>query len=179
MKQLKTFWLTPFTHVVPADYEDWFEKLAKEGWHPVKVGQWSSIAMRFAKAEPKTYRYVADMQALPKKDYRPTWEEFGWEYVGQMASMHVWRKQYTDVRPESFTDSASRQDRNRRFIFAVSVSFVLFLAAAIGFGAALFMGWFDNVPDGRIQGILITALMLAASAGLGLVILRIRKNIDK
>ncbi len=55
--------------------------------------------MNFVKEKPKKYRYVIDMQAFPKKDYKLTYQEFGWEFVGQMASAFVWRKEYAKERP--------------------------------------------------------------------------------
>ncbi|HEX9060509.1 MAG TPA: DUF2812 domain-containing protein, partial [Clostridia bacterium] len=69
MTKSKKALFSAFRYFIPADYEAWFEKLAEEGWHPQKVGQWSSVVMNFAKGEPKKYRYVVDMQAVPKKDY--------------------------------------------------------------------------------------------------------------
>ncbi|MDR3312940.1 MAG: DUF2812 domain-containing protein [Oscillospiraceae bacterium] len=77
MKNKMIKWLTPFRYVVPADYERWFEALAEKGWHPQKVVQSSSIAMTFVKSEQKNFRYVVDMQAAPKSDYKATYEAFG------------------------------------------------------------------------------------------------------
>lgn len=105
MKDTRVLYFSAFRHVVPEDFERWFEELTAAGWHPVKVGQWSSIAMRFERSEPRKYRYVIDMQAAPKRDYRPTYESFGWEFVGQMASAPVWHMAYAEERPESFSDA--------------------------------------------------------------------------
>ena len=170
-------WLTPFRYVVPADYENWFEEKSAAGWHPVRIGQWSSIAMRFAKGSPKKYRYVVDMQPVPKKDYIRTYQEFGWEFVGQMASAMVWRREYDGERPESFSDAQSRRGRNKRFIGAASVSFIMFtLGALAAAGAAVF------APLGavrRLELILMTAFCFLLAAGMGFVLLRMRKNIDR
>ncbi len=173
----KTRWLTAFRYVVPADYENWFEHMAADGWHPVKVGQWSSIAMHFEKGTPKTYRYVADIQPMPKKDYRQIYEEFGWEFVGQMASMMVWRREYTDERPESFSDAASRRDRNKRFIGAASVSFILFtLGALASLGATVFA----QLPDAkRLELGIETAFLFVLAIAMGLVLLKMKRNIEK
>ncbi len=171
----KTFWLTAFRYVEPAEYEQWFEQLAAKGWHPVKVGQWSSIAMRFSQSEPKKYRYVVDMQAFPKKEYKRMYEEFGWEFVGQMASMMVWRREYENERPESFSDAPSRKARNKRFIGAVAVSFILFLAGAlISLGAFIFTKTENHLDFGIMSAFLFVLAVL-----LGLVMLKMRKSVDK
>ncbi len=177
MTERKLQWLTPFRYVVPADYENWFEEQAAAGWHPVKVGQWSSIAMRFAKGSPKKYRYVVDMQPMPKKDYMRAYEEFGWEFVGQMASAMVWRREYDGERPESFSDAPSRRERNTRFFRAVSVSCFLFAAGALtSAGAAIFA---PMDAERRLELWLMTAFCGAASAALGFVMAHIRRNIDR
>lgn len=172
---MKTYWMTAFRYVVPADYEQWFEKLASQGWHPRKVGQWSSLAMRFFQGEPNKYRYVVDMQPFPRKEYKQMYEEFGWEFVGQMASMMVWRREYTDERPESFSDSDSRKLRNRRFIGAVAVSFALFLLGALAsLGAFIFTNTENHIDFG-----IMSVFLLVLAVLLGIVMLKMRKNIDK
>ena len=124
--------LSPFRFVLPSDYERWLETLASEGWHPMKIGQFSSIIMRFRKGEPKKYRYVYDLNAFPKRDYYDTYKQFGWELVGQMASCFIWRKEYDGARPESFTDSESVTLRNRRVRNAVVFALTLFVIALAG-----------------------------------------------
>jgi hypothetical protein len=177
MKDKKVYWLSAFRYVVPADYESWFEELAAEGWHPVKVGQWSSMAMRFVKGESKKYRYVVDMQPFPKKDYRQTYEEFGWEFVGQMASAMVWRREYENERPESFSDAQSRRGRGRRFIGAASVSFVLFLLGAIAFGLGAALAQLS--ASDQLQFIIAATFFLALAALMGGVLLKMKKNLDR
>ncbi len=177
MKDRKTFICSAFRYVIPADCENWFEGLAAKGWHPVKVGQWSSLVMRFKKAEPKKYRYVVDMQPFPRNEYKQTYKDFGWEFVGQMASAYVWRREYEGARPESFSDKDSVKGRNRRFVGAVSVSFILFLLGGIGSAAGLIFG--NNDPIDQMQFGIMSALCFAAAAALGLVMRKMRKNIDK
>lgn len=177
MKNIRRYWLTPFKYVVPADYENWFEELAAAGWHPEKVGQWSSLAMRFAQGAPRKYRYVVDVQPTPKRDYMRMYEDFGWEFVGQMASVFVWRRVYDGERPESFTDAPSRRGRNKRFIGAVSVSFVIFVLGALAAaGAAIFAPLED---ERRLELVFMTLFCLVLAAGIGFVMLRMRKNIDR
>lgn len=126
MKDRKTVWFSALTNVVPSEYEKWLEDMEAQGWHLEKIGQWSSIRMVFRRGEPKKYRYVYDMQAFPKEDYVPTYQAFGWEVVGRMASAFLWRKPYQGERPEAFTDAESLARRGTRFAGAASVSMVMF-----------------------------------------------------
>jgi hypothetical protein len=72
MKDKKIVWFSAFRHVVPADYENWLEKMAAEGWQTGRFWQWSSIYLTFTKGEPKKYRFVYDPQVSPRKDYVTT-----------------------------------------------------------------------------------------------------------
>lgn len=174
MKNKKVIFFSAFKNVVPADYERWFEDLAAKGWHPVKVGQWSSIAMQFEKSEPGKYRYVIDMQIAPKKDYMQTYEAFGWEYVGQMASAHVWRKRYSDERPESFSDAPSLVARNKRFLVAIYVSFTIFLLGSLAFVAGALYS--DLSSSDRLQFALAAGLFFTLAILLGIVMGKVKKN---
>ncbi len=127
MKDTKTVWFSAFKRFIPADYENWLEEMALQGWNIERIGQWSSICMVFNRTGPKRYRYVYDIQTNPKKDYRAMYEQFGWEFVGVMASCFIWRKEYTDERPEAFSDRQSIEERNRRVAGAAAVSFTIFL----------------------------------------------------
>jgi len=129
MKTKKVVWLSAFKHVIPADYENWLEEMASQGWNINRIGQWSSIRLVFTKTTPKKYRYVYDIQTNPKNDYRSTYEQFGWEFVGIMASCFMWRKEYSGERPEAFSDLQSIEYRNKSVVRAVSVSLFIFLSA--------------------------------------------------
>jgi hypothetical protein len=177
MKSNRIFWFSAFKNVVPADYEAWFERLAAQGLHPIKVGQWSSIAMHFTKSEPKRYRYVIDMQLNPGKDYKQTYLDFGWEFVGQMASAYVWRREYEGARPESFSDNDSRFERNTRFQKAASVSFSILLLGGLAFAAGAI---FSNLASSdRIQFGIASVFFLILAAAIGLAKRKIKKNWDK
>ena len=176
MKQTKTVWLSTFRYVVPADYENFLEKMALQGWNVDKIGQWSSMKMVFKKTKPKKYRYIFDMNLHPKKDYVKTYLQLGWEYVGQMASCIIWRKEFAGKRPESFSDAESLEKRNKRVMKAVMVSFFLFLGALLCILTAF--GIYYNKLDSsdKIQFVVGIVFALAFVAYLGWVILKIYKN---
>lgn len=82
MSGKKTVWFSVLRNVVPADYEVWLERLAREGWNVERISQLSFIRMTFRKTEPRQYRCIFDLNAFQKEDYRSIYEQFGWEYVG-------------------------------------------------------------------------------------------------
>jgi hypothetical protein len=176
MKHTKTVYLSGFRNVVPADYENWIEQLALQGWNIDHIGQWSSVVMTFRRSEPKKYRYIYDLQAFPKKEYKATYEQFGWEFVGQMASGFIWRKLYTDKRPESFTSLESLEKRSKRVIAAASVSFILFLLAAIIVTVCFAVNFRNLVPGDILQFILGMVLTYVFTGYMGYVMNKINKN---
>ena len=175
----KSEWFSIFRKVVPADFEDWLETLASQGWNIDKIGQFSSIKMTFAKTDPKQYRYVFDLNAFPGKDYINTYEQFGWEFVGQTASCFVWRKEYTDSRPESFTDKESLIGRNKRVKNAVSIAFAMLLigivASLVGIGVHIYRGNTEKILELSLETLLIAVLAVY----LGWVVNKIKLNIER
>lgn len=132
MKSTKTVWFSFFRRVVPADYEAWLEEMAKQGWNLDRIRQRDSLRMTFYKTQPRQYRYVFDLNAFPKADYKAAYQQFGWEFMGQMASCFIWRKEYTGERPESFTDQDSLIRRNKRVFNAVLACFFVALLGLAG-----------------------------------------------
>ncbi len=163
-------------NVVPANFENWFERMAAEGWHINHIRQWDSLLMTFKRGEPRKYRFICDMQASPRKEYRATYEQFGWEYLGRMASMHVWRMEYQGERPEAFSDRDSVVGRNRRTILAVSVSFTLFLIMILFYAVWLIFFSDSLSPGDRNQFIAVEVFLSIFAAFLGWVMLIIWKN---
>jgi hypothetical protein len=175
MKTKKVVWLSAFKHVIPADYENWLEEMASQGWNIDRIGQWSSVRMVFTKSTPKKYRYVYDIQTNPKKDYRATYEQFGWEFVGIMASCFLWRKEYSSERPEAFSDLQSIENRNNSVVKAVSVSLIIFISAFMITLIALGVTFRSLAVGDTIQLI----MFLLFSGGIGVYLAWIRQKIYK
>lgn len=131
-------WFSSMRHFNPEKYELWFEALAAQGYEP-QMTPLSFIAMRFEKGPIKKVRYVVDVQAPAPKDYIPKYQSAGWELVGKMANMYVWRKEYGAERPEAFSDVEAVRNRNERYAKAITVSTIMAYAASlifwIGFAA--------------------------------------------
>ncbi len=165
-----------FRYLLPSDYENWLERMAAEGWHINHFRQWNSIVMTFIRGEPKKYRFVYDPQVSPRKEYIATYEQFGWEYLGRMASAHLWRMEYEGERPEAFSDQASTVKRNRSNIAAVSVSFTIFLVTVLVVGILLLF-FADSLSEtARIQVVIAEGFFGVIMIARGAVMIFLRKN---
>lgn len=179
MKDKKTVWFSAFINVVPSEYEKWLEKMEAEGWHLEEIGQWSSIRMVFHRGKPRKYRYVYDMQAFPKKEYVPTYQAFGWEFMGRMASSFIWRKPYDGERPEAFTDAQSLEMRGKRFAGAASISMILFWIALAAILAILIFDIGNMNFDDRLSLGAFSILIGFLAAYMTYVVRKIYKNRQK
>jgi hypothetical protein len=176
MNNKKIVFFSAFRNLVPSDYENWLESMAARGWHVSRFRQWSSMIMVFTRAEPGKYRFVYDIQVSPKQDYFSMYEEFGWEYLGRMASAHVWRMPYDEERPEAFSDSESLVKRTRRTIAAVSVSFFIFLMAVITIGLVLLFSAGALSETNQLHLVIAEGVFGLAAIALGSVMVILRKN---
>ncbi len=176
MKTKKVVWLSAFKHVIPADYENWLEEMASQGWNIDRIGQWSSVRLVFTRTTPKKYRYVYDIQTNPKNDYRATYEQFGWEFVGMMASCFMWRKEYSGERPEAFSDLQSLESRNKSVVRAVSVSLLIFISAFVVTFIALLVTFRSLAVGDIIQLILFLLFSGGIGAYLAWIMQKIYKN---
>ncbi len=168
----KSEWFASFRYVVPADFENWLEAQARDGWLCERVGQWSSIRMTFRKGEPAKYRYVADVQVHPRPDYQSTYKDAGWERVGQMASETLWRRKYEGERPEAFTDGASERARTHGFAGAAGIAAGVM---AVGGLAALWAWRYADMSSRDARQMLVAGIVFEAmAASIAIAALRIR-----
>jgi len=176
MKTKKIVFFPFFKRVVPSDFENWLEKMAADGWHIDRVRQGSSLIMVFIKGLPKRYRYVYDLRAIANKDYISTYEQFGWQHLGKMASVNIWRMEYSGNRPEAFTDKESIRGRNKRTVFAISFSFILTLLASIAISIVLIFFPFIISADEKTQLIAAAVVLAIFAATLGAIMIYIHKR---
>ena len=138
--------------------------------------QCNSIFMTFRRGTPKRYRFVYDPQVSPRKEYVSTYEQFGWEYLGRMASAHFWRMEYKGERPEAFSDQESIVRRNKRTIMAVSVSFIIFLIAVLSIGILLLFFTDSLSPTDRTQFVIAEGFFGVIMIALCAVMVFLSKN---
>ncbi len=176
MNDKKIVLFSAFRHLIPSDFESWLELMAAKGWHIDSIRQWSSILMTFKRGESKKCRFVYDPQVSPRKEYIATYEQFGWEYLGRMASAHIWRMEYEGERPEAFSDHESLIKRNRRNITAASVSFTIFLITTLVVGILLLFFTDSLSETDRIQVVIAEGFFGLITIALGTVMVLLRKN---
>ena len=167
MKEKKAVWLLPSRFVTPEALEAYREKIAMEGGNISHISQWSSLRMVFQKSEPRKYRYVVEVNPFPKQDYQQRCEAFGWELVGKMASMFVWRMEYEGERPEPYAEPGSLAERNGN-LKKVFGWLIAGLILAFGFLTAAFVVWhgyqeFNACLGYGITGVLLLVFVLVLS----------------
>ena len=96
-----------------------------------------------------------------------------------MASVNMWRMEYKDNRPETFTDKDSIASRNNRTIAAVSVSFSIFLLAVLAMSIALIFFPDTISASDRMQLIIGAVFFAVLVILLGTVMLYIYKGNKK
>lgn len=163
-KDTKAVWWSTYKYAAPADWERFMENMAAEGWNIDRIRQSDSFRMVFHKTQPKKYRYVMDLNAFPKKGYRELYEDFGWKFMGRMASIYVWRREYTGERPEAFTDKASLEKRNANVMNVLRALIILMLAGiavttiAYAVFPQSFTDWIDYVAPVAIFAVMAVVL---------------------
>jgi hypothetical protein len=181
----KAVWFPTYRRLrclIPADFEAWLEQLALEGWNLEQTGVFSPLRMVFYKTEPKQYRYVYDPNyaaMIKKQDYKQTYEQFGWEYVGCVnANNFLWRKEYTDVRPESFTDRESLIWRNKRILNPTIAGLILTIVATlfslVAIGVCVTVGKQESIPFLVFCAVLMGLLSIFTA----LIVRKLRYNLD-
>lgn len=107
--------LYPITKFMPEDYEKWLESYEARGWHLESIS-FLGLFHHFKKSNPAKYRYFYDYQSKHDKDYKSIFSDLGWELINQSCHFYVWRHQYTEERPQAFSDSASLISHNNKLI---------------------------------------------------------------
>ncbi len=172
----KSEWFTAYRYVVPEAYESWFEDQAAEGWHPEKIRQFSSMRMVMEKGDAKKYKYAVELLGGLSPERKALYTDFGWEYVGRMSNVFVWRKEYTDKRPEMFSDRPTAEKRTRRFSAAISVSLGIFLFGFVIGLVLLLRKLLGQISYEWLDIIIMLAVYGGASALLLTVVRKLKKK---
>lgn len=123
-------WLAALKYIKPGDMEDFLESSSREGIHLKMIGQAGLFYFEFEEGEPRKYRYVVDISALPKALYLQTLIEEGWEYMGKTGNCYVWRMEYEEKRPKSFADKICLRKHCNRLAIVALLAMLLCLGAA-------------------------------------------------
>ncbi|MCF8571610.1 DUF2812 domain-containing protein [Gordonia sp. HY002] len=141
MSTTATSWLVPVRHPSPDDLELWLEKKAARGEVLTTVDAWSPLRMKFEKGEAGRFRYALERRDAPVPAlYFTAREDMGWERVGSLSNIHVWRRAYSAERPAGFIGN----DLGRR---AALVGIGLTVVAAIALIGAIALGVVAGLAD--------------------------------
>ncbi len=151
-------WLVPVRHPSPDDLELWLENRAAAGQVLDRVTATSPLRMTFTKSEPRRYRYALERRETPAPGhYFTAREERGWEHVGAIAYIQVWRREYADERPAGFIGA----DLGRR---AALASVGLGVVAALSLLVAVILGAVSTLDgDLWIPAVVLGVLGLGAA----------------
>lgn len=159
MKKTKLKWFLPLRFTHPEDLENYYEEMDAKGWHKEKISQINSICTKFRRTDPKKNRYVVDLNPNSKTgDYVSTHQSSGWELVGKMSSMFIWRKAYQDNRPETFTDSITIKNKNKAFSNKIII-LQLFSLILISIISILFIVFKKELKLGLIITLLVVQVI--------------------
>jgi len=112
----------------PERIEDYLEEMAAEGWQIDRVAM-SLMWYRFEQSELQRIRFCADYQWKPDEEYEIILQDDGWTKVAQNSGWLLWKKPYTNERPELYTDKQSLVERNRKIILVLGSSLLAQLPA--------------------------------------------------
>lgn len=108
----------------PTAMEMYLERMGETGWQLQKVG-FGMIFFKFVRKKEHKVRFALDYHNRPTDEYRTIITDDGWECVAKSAGWLMWKKPYTNTRPELMTDNQSLIDRNDRLLRFLSVMALL------------------------------------------------------
>jgi cation transport ATPase len=178
MSKTRTEWFSTFRYVVPADYENWMKNWLQMAGISIKSVNGVPSAW-YSKKQIRnnigtSLTFITAQSVIISK---PTANLVGNLSVKWQA-FH-WRKEYTAIRPESFTDLESIEKRNRNVMNAVMVSFILFTVITLVMIAATLLSSSSMSSEETLQMVLFTACAALFSTYLGWVVWKIYHNRDR
>jgi len=102
--------------------EKWLSEMSKKGWHLVRVGFFNYT---FREGAPRDYEYRFDFKILGRndfEDYRSTFEDAGWEYIGNLGSWYYFRADVSkDPDMELYSNNRSKIEKYKRLLILLAI----------------------------------------------------------
>lgn len=102
--------------------EKWLEEMSKKGWHLERVGFFNYL---FRKGPPAEYAYRFDFKILGKndfEDYKATFEDAGWEHVGNFSSWYYFRANISNNPDmELYSNNRSKIEKYKRLLIFLGI----------------------------------------------------------
>ncbi len=126
MSSMKTVWFW-WWGWSPEKMESMLERMEASGWKLFQV-DFLGIRFKFKRGSEDKVSYSVDYRPDADKDYLTLFDEDGWEMKWTGAGgWYLWRKTYTGVRPEIFTDTGSLIERNNRLLKLLTPLFAMLI----------------------------------------------------
>lgn len=122
LKKIKFAWT-----YAPDKIEDWLEDMEMKGYYLVRV-DWLGTTFNFIKGESRTIKYCVDYQNFVNDSYFEMNISNGWEmlFTSKLAltKYTIWRKEYTDDKPELYSDKSQILKHARKQCLLYCVLFI-------------------------------------------------------
>ena len=100
----------------------WLAEMSKKGWHLERVGFFN---YSFREGLSADYAYRFDFKIMGKndfEDYKATFEDAGWEYVGSFGSWYYFRADISkDPDMELYSDNRSKMEKYKRLLIFLGI----------------------------------------------------------
>lgn len=165
----KIVWLPTLRHPSAEQFEQWLHQESKQGNHLIKRKHLSTLCMSFEKEPGIAYQYAIDMQLNNQGECIRLYQEFGYEWVGNVGKVLIFAKKQNENEPDetpAFTQEESITERRKLFqvatIFRIILSVIELLLALI---AVLFVlnGFMIGLFYGFVAVTIVYLLLLVAS----------------
>ena len=104
--------------------EKYLEEMAAKGWRLEKTSFFLMI-FYFSKTQPRKTSFSVDYQNKEDKEYFSILEDAGWQCMGKSIGWFLWRQDYTEYKPEIYTDKQSLIERSKRVLWILCCSLFL------------------------------------------------------
>lgn len=124
IKKIKLAWM-----YAPDKVEEWLEYMEMKSYNLVRMS-WSGNTFHFMKGKPRTIKYCTDYQNLVNDSYYEIHKSNGWEMIFTsrpaltITKYTLWRKEYTDERPEIYSDKSQILKHARKQCLLYCVLFI-------------------------------------------------------
>jgi hypothetical protein len=102
IKKIKLAWM-----YAPDKVEEWLEDMEMQGYNLFRMNRFGN-SFYFIKGEPRTIKYCVDYQNFVNDSYFEIHKTNGWEMIftnrSTLTKYTLWRKEYTDEKPELYSD---------------------------------------------------------------------------
>ncbi len=111
----------------PDIHEEWLEEMELKGFNLIRMSKIGN-SFYFVKGETRKMKYHVDYQLRKNPSYFKINEESGWKLyftsLTRFFAISVWGQEYTEIKPEYYSDPESKVKHAKRFMLSYIVWFL-------------------------------------------------------